>query len=405
MVSKRDAAEFRRAQARVLAMRLAEPRRFLQVVAGPRQAGKTTLVRQALAAWGERARYASADEPTLRARAWIAAQWDTARLAAREAGRRGAVLALDEIQKIPDWSETVKRLWDEDTAERLPLRVVILGSAPLLIQRGLTESLAGRFELVPVGHWTLAEMREAFGFGLDQYLFFGGYPGAAPLITDPARWARYVKDALIETTLSRDVLLLTRVDKPALLRRLFDLGCRYSGQVLSYTKMLGQLQDAGNTTTLAHYLELLAGAGMLTGLQKYAGSAARRRGSSPKLQVLNTALMTATSGLTPEDARGQTDFRGRLVESAVGAHLAGAAAAGECALYYWRDHHREVDFVVETGRGLVAIEVKSGRRRDTLPGLEAFSTEFKPRRTLLVGADGVPIEMFLTRPASHWIRS
>lgn len=402
-MSKQPAPGFTRVQALLLAHRLAEPRRYLQVVAGPRQVGKTTLVLQALAGWGERARYASADEPTLRDRAWLAAEWEAARLAAREAGEVGAVLALDEIQKVPGWSETVKRLWDEDTRFGVPLRVVILGSAPLLVQRGLSESLAGRFERIPVGHWSLGEMREAFGFTVEEYLVFGGYPGAAPLIGDSERWVRYVRDALIETTISRDVLLLTRVDKPALLRRLFELGCRYSGQVLSYTKMLGQLQDAGNTTTLARYLELLAGAGMLTGLQKYAGSAARSRGSSPKLQVLNTALMTAMLGLTPVEVRAQPELWGRIVESAVGAHVAGAAAAGECSLYYWRDRNREVDFVVENGRQLVAIEVKSGRRRDALPGLEAFVAAFKPGRTLLVGGDGLSVEEFLSRPVSHWI--
>ena len=395
--------EYSRPQAAVLASRLTEPRRHIQVVAGPRQAGKTTLVLQALRPWGATARYASADEPTLRDPAWLTAHWDAARLVAHEAGRRGVVLALDEIQKIPNWSDTVKRLWDEDTRRRVPLRVVILGSAPLLVQHGLSESLTGRFELLHVGHWTLSEMRQAFGFGLEQYLYFGGYPGAAPLAAQPERWARYVKDALIETTISRDVLLQSRVDKPALLRQLFDLGCRYSGQVLSYTKMLGQLQDAGNTTTLAHYLSLLAGAGMVSGLQKYAGSAARQRGSSPKLQVLNTALMTATSGLTPEEARATPDFRGRLVESAVGAHLASAAAAGECALYYWRDRNREVDFVVQAGRRLTAIEVKSGRRRDTLPGMDAFADRFKTSRRLLVGADAVSLEEFLSRPVRDWI--
>ncbi|MDR7484567.1 MAG: ATP-binding protein [Armatimonadota bacterium] len=393
---------FIRPQAQVLATRLAEPRRHLQVVAGPRQVGKTTLVLQVLTTWGEYARYASADEPTLRDRAWLVAQWEAARLVARRAGRRGAVLALDEIHKIPGWSETVKGLWDEDTRQRVPLRVVILGSAPLLVQRGLTESLAGRFEVIPLGHWTLVEMREAFGFALDQYLFFGGYPGAAPLAQDPARWARYVKDAFIETTIARDVLLLSRVDKPALLRQLFELGCHFSGQVLSYTKMLGQLQDAGNTTTLAHYLELLSGAGMLTGLQKYAGSVVRRRGSSPKLQVLNTALMTATMGLRFTEARADPETWGRIVESAVGAHLANAAAGGEGELFYWRDRNREVDFVLRRGRRLVAIEVKSGRRRHTLPGLEAFADLFRPARTLIVGADGVPLEEFLARPATHW---
>ncbi len=404
-MSKLSIPTFARPQAAALARRLKEPRRFLHVVAGPRQAGKTTLVRQALDAWGERARFASADEPTLRDRAWIAAQWEAARLLARQAGKSGAVLALDEIHKVPAWSETVKRLWDEDTAGRRPLRVVLLGSAPLLVQRGLTESLAGRFELLFVPHWPFAEMRAAFGFSLEQFLYFGGYPGAVPLAREPARWARYIKDALIETTISRDVLLLSRIDKPALLRQLFELGCRYSGQMLSYTKMLGQLQDAGNTTTLAHYLELLAGAGMLVGLQKYAGSAARQRGSSPKLQVLNTALMTALSGLAPDEARADTEYWGRLTESAVGAHLANAATTGECRLHYWRDQNREVDFVVTAGRRLLAIEVKSGRRRDAAGGLAAFTDRFPPARTLLVGADGIALDAFLERPVTEWLRA
>jgi hypothetical protein len=294
---------FSRPQGQQLARRLREPRRFIQVVAGPRQVGKTTLVRQVSEASGLVRHYASADEPTLRGRDWIEQQWEAARLAARDAPRRGALLVLDEIQKISGWSETVKHLWDADTASGVPVKSVLLGSAPLLIQRGLTESLAGRFEVLHLPHWSYTEMREAFGWNLERYLFHGGYPGAAPLVGDPGRWARYVKDALIETTISRDVLLLTRVDKPALLRRLFELGCAYSGQVLSYQKMLGQLQDAGNTTTLAHYLELLGGAGMVIGLQKFAGAQARQRGSSPKLQVLNTALMNAQAGMTPGEAR------------------------------------------------------------------------------------------------------
>ena len=261
MVSKSKSPSFQRAYAATLATRLGEPRRFLQVLSGPRQAGKTTLVQQVLAKFGQRSLYASADEPALRDTAWLAAQWERARLVAKDSGKRGAVFVLDEAQKIPDWPETVKRLWDEDTRARLALRVVLLGSAPLLVQRGLSESLAGRFEILHLPHWSFAEMRAAFGYSLEQYLFFGGYPGAAALAGDPLRWRRYLLDALVETTIARDVLLLTRVDKPALLRRMFELGCRYSGQVLSYTKMLGQLHDAGNTTTLAHYLELLAGAG------------------------------------------------------------------------------------------------------------------------------------------------
>lgn len=395
---------FERSHADTLTARLTEPRRFLQVVAGARQVGKTTLVGQVLSRLDIPNVFVSADEPTVGDTAWLAAQWERGRLAAAEGGKTGSVLVLDEVQKIPRWSETVKRLWDEDSRARRPLKVVLLGSAPLLMQQGLTESLAGRFEVVHLPHWSYAEMRAAFGFSLEDYLYFGGYPGAAPLIKDPQRWKRYLLDSLIETTIARDVLLMTRVDKPALLRRLFELGCRYSGQVLSYTKMLGQLQDAGNTTTLAHYLELLAGAGMLTGLQKYAGRSVRQRGSSPKLQVLNTALMTAQSGLSPEEARSDREFRGRLVESAVGAHLANAAASGTCELFYWREQNQEVDFVIRAGRSVLGIEVKSGRAPDAFSGLAAFSEAFKPKRTLLVGADGISLDEFLTKPVEHWVQ-
>jgi predicted AAA+ superfamily ATPase len=397
-------AGYRRPQHAELTRRLAEPRRFIQVVAGPRQVGKSTLVGQVLAGARLAHRVTSADEPTLRHAEWIAQQWEAARLVAREAGRRGAVLALDEIQKIPGWSETVKRLWDEDTRARVPLKVVLLGSAPLLVARGLSESLAGRFELLHLPHWPFTEMRAAFGWSVEQFIFYGGYPGAAPLVREPRRWARYVLDSLVETSISRDVLLLTRVDKPALLRRLFELACRYSGQVLSYNKMLGQLQDAGNTTTLAHYLDLLAGAGMVMGLPKYAGDPARSRGSSPKLQVLNTALMTATSGLALSEARRDAEGWGRLLESAVGAHLTNAAASGECTLYYWRDRGAEVDFVVRAGKRLTAIEVKSGRAPHALPGIAAFKAAFNPDRTLLVGGDGIGIEEFLARPVAHWVQ-
>jgi len=397
----RNRKPFQRSAGAILAERLVEPRRFLQVVAGPRQVGKTTLVQQVAEELPMPVRHASADEPMLRGAEWVAQQWEAARLAIE--GPEGAVLVLDEIQKLPGWSETVKRLWDEDTRKKRPLKVVLLGSAPLPIAQGLTESLAGRFELIPLSHWSFGEMRAAFGWSLEEYLFYGGYPGAAPLIGEHTRWARYIADSLIETSIARDVLLLTRVDKPALLRRLFDLACRYSGQVLSYTKMLGQLQDAGNTTTLAHYLELLAGAGMVCGLPKYAGDVARSRASSPKLQVLNTALMTAISGLALPQARADREFWGRLVESAVGAHLANAALRGECALHYWNERNREVDFVAKAGGRLTAIEVKSGRAPLMHAGTAAFVAAFKPQRTLLVGGDGIAPEDFLSQPVTHWL--
>lgn len=400
MSTSRQSSVYVRPQAEVLARRLAEPRRFIQVIAGPRQVGKTTLVQSAVQNIKASVRFVSADEPALRGSEWIAQQWEAARL---EAAHAGAVLILDEVQKVPGWAETVKRLWDEDTRSRRPLRVVLLGSAPLLVAQGLAESLAGRFEVQHVRHWSYSEMRLAFGWSLDQYVFYGGYPGAAPLIGEPPRWTRYVADSLIETSISRDVLLMSRVDKPALLRRLFELACRYSGQVLSYTKMIGQLQDAGNTTTLAHYLQLLDGAGIVTGLPKYAADAARRRASSPKLQVYNTALLTAQSGMTLTETRRDSSLWARWVESAVGAHLANAAATGICEVAYWRERNREVDFVVTRGRNVTAIEVKSGRALGNLRGMAAFTEAFKPERTLLVGGDGIGIEQFLSRPVEHWI--
>lgn len=371
----------------------------MQVLAGPRQTGKTTLARQVLDEADLPSHYATADDPIGRDAPWIEAQWEIGRLRAGEA-RRGGLLVLDEAQKVLGWSEVVKRLWDEDTAAGLPLRVFILGSAPLLVQRGLTESLAGRFELIRVPHWSFAEMREAFGWSLARYLYFGGYPGAAPLAEDEERWRGYILDSLVETTISRDILLLRRVDKPALLRQLFRLGCDYSGQVLSYTKMLGQLQEAGNTTTLAHYLELLSGAGMVTGLQKFSGSRVRQRGSSPKLLVLNSALMTASTGRSYREARRDPEFWGRLVESAVGAHLVNA----HLEVFYWRERNREVDYVTRAGRRVTALEVTSGRRKGSLPGMAAFAEQHRPARKLLVGGQGVPVDEFLATPAERWVR-
>lgn len=380
--------------------RLQEPRRFLQVVAGPRQVGKTTFVRQALsrvdrspAAFPLALHSVSADQPGLRGAAWLAAQWEAARALAASAG--GCVLVLDEVQKLPGWTEEVKRLWDEDTAAGRDVRVVVLGSAPLLIARGLTESMAGRFEMTRLGHWRYTEMREAFDFSVEQFVYFGGYPGAAPLVNDEARWAAYVRDALIETTISKDVLLMTPVQKPALLRRLFDLACRYSGQVLSYQKMMGQLADAGNTTTLAHYLELLEGAGMACGLQKYSGQALRQRASSPKLQVFNTALMGAVAhadGFDFERIRAVPAQWGRLVESAVGAELLArhtTHSGSRPLIHYWLERGKEVDFVLTPGQDLFALEVKSGGQAGNVSGLDAFCANYPAARPLVVGTGGL----------------
>jgi predicted AAA+ superfamily ATPase len=373
----------------------------MQILAGPRQVGKTTIARAAAAASGLPHVYASADGPSPPGTDWIDRQWDKA---VREGVGGCAILVLDEVQKVPRWSEVVKARWDDDTHHGRPIRVVLLGSAPLLVQQGLTESLAGRFELIRVPHWSFPEMREAFGWDLDRYVLFGGYPGAAPLVDDPGRWAAYVRDALVETTLSRDVLLMSRVDKPALLRQLFDLACAYSGQELSYTKMLGQLQDAGNTTTLAHYLSLLGGAGLVAGLQKYAGDTARRRGSSPKLAVLNTALTTSRPGVVHDRLRDDPEAWGRLVESCVGAHLLNTAADAGLNVSWWRDGAAELDFVLHAGTSILGIEVKSVFSAPPR-GLAAFKAHFPTARTLVVGAGSgaIPLDAFLCRPAAEWL--
>ncbi len=420
---------FRRPLFHLLRARLLEPRRFLQVLWGPRQAGKTTLVQQVAAELDLPFHYASADFPGLQNRMWLEQQWEMGRRLAREgppppAGQRaasgrqarpsrdglppwgpggpagsGAVLILDEVQKVQDWSAVVKGLWDEDTRQGLPLRVVVLGSAPVLVQKGLAESLAGRFEVIRVGHWSFQEMQQAFGWGLDTFLYFGGYPGSAWLVEDEARWERYVLDSLVETTLSRDLLLHHRVEKPALLRQLFELARRYSGEVLSYQKMLGQLQDAGNTVTLAHYLHLLGQVWMVKGLEKFSGSEVRRRGSSPKLQVMNMALASAGRGLSFQQVRADPERWGRWVESAVGAHLANLAETRGWRLMYWRDRGREVDYVVDTGSRLTALEVRSGGRPKGFEGLEAFRRAFGPHGVLVVGQGGLTLEEFFVAGA------
>ena len=399
--------------------RLAGPPDWIVAVFGPRQTGKTTAVRQALRQIERPVRYVAVDEPdapTLelppdgysqrtvpvpgaRDERWLVRHWVAAR---REAERsaRGCVLALDEIQKVPRWSDTVKGLWDADRAAACPLHVVILGSSPLLMQSGLRESLAGRFEPIRFTHWSFPEMADAFGLDLPAYLYFGGYPGAAALRHDETRWREYVLRALVEPNIERDLLSMTRVDKPALLKRLFELGAAASGQILSYTKVLGELRDAGNTTTLARYLGLLENAGLLAGLPKYA-SRPHRRGSSPKFNVLNTALMTAGSGYAFDEAKADRTFWGRVVESAVGAHLFNTAAS-DVRLHYWRESPHEVDFVLCRGPRLVAVEVKSGPRRGPLRGLETFAERFRPRRSLLVGEGGVPLPEFLAAPAGAW---
>lgn len=386
---------YKRKQFAILLQRINEKRKFIQFLTGPRQTGKTTLARQILEHIKWPTYYASADDPSMKGKAWIEQHWENARLKSFQEKRK-TLLIFDEIQKIPDWSEAVKKLWDEDTLKSLPIRVVLLGSSPLLLQKGLTESLAGRFEVVYMPHWSFEEMHRAFKWDVETFIYFGGYPGAAEIISQEDRWRQYILDSFVETTISRDVLLMTRVDKPALLRGLFELGCSFSGQILSYQKMLGQLHGAGNTTTLAHYLQLLDAAGLLTGLQKYAANRVRQRASSPKLLVLNTALMSAFGGSNFQDVKNKPEIWGRFVESAIGASLVNKSRKTNIRIYYWRDRNKEVDFVLEQGQQLIAVEVKSTKKKMALPGMEAFANQFPVQKKFLVGSEGIPVEEFLT---------
>lgn len=385
---------FIRAELGLLQSRLAEPRRFMQVLIGPRQVGKTTLVRQLIEESTIPVVYVSADGIGSANTSWIEQQWEAARFRLRSMAAEEGLLVVDEIQKIDNWAEAVKAQWDRDTFNGVPLKVILLGSARLLLQQGLSESLAGRFELVQLTHWTLSEMETAFGFSPDQYAWFGGYPGAAPLIENETRWRDYVLNALVETTLSKDILMMTRVDKPALLRQLFELGCSYSGQILSYTKLLGQLQDAGNTTTLSHYAQLLDSAGLLSSLEKYAVDKARQRSSIPKWQVQNTALFSVFAPQSFRQIRANPAEWGRWVETAVGAHLNRATRLGQLDLFYWRDGNDEVDFVVRRGQQVIGLEVKSGRSQRAT-GMTVFQRKVNPHKVLLVGNSGIPWVDFL----------
>lgn len=415
---------FHRAQVQELRKRFGETPRFITIVAGPRQVGKTTLVRSALAdvahqfiavdqyeelatrAFGSYGETSADATSEIRDAAWLIRNWQLARDQRKQVNAdnpgRAFALVFDEIQKIPRWSEIVKGLWDADRAAGLDMHVVLLGSSPLLMQKGLTESLTGRYELIPVTHWSFQEMHEAFDFTLNEYFFFGGYPGSAPLIRDEGRWRNYVLASLVQPSIDTDILQMVRVDKPALLKQLFTLGSSYSGQILALSKVKGQLDGAGNETTLAGYLDLLGNAGLLMGLHKYHRGVARQRASPPKFNVLNTALMSSATPYTFTEAQADRSFWGRLVESSVGAHLCNTATTAE-KIYYWRESPYEVDFVISDATRVTAIEVKSGANHGKLNGLDAFAQQHRDCRRLLVGAGGVELTEFLSYPLAHWL--
>ena len=383
---------YRRAISTTLEARLKEPRHFMQVVLGPRQTGKTTAARQALQSCAIPAVVHDAGAPSAFPLQQISVAWQQARHLAIQEG--AAALFIDEVQKIDGWADAVKALWDEDSWNETPLHVVLSGSSSILLRHGMSDSLKGRFEVLRCVQWSLPEMSEAFGFSFEDYLVHGGYPGAAVLANQHERWLQYMSDSIVEATISQDILQLEAIKKPALLKRLFQMGAYYSGQEFSYRKILGQLDDKGNTDTLAHYLDLLAGAGMLAGLQKHYGKEYQARRSSPRFMVYDTALMSTVWGDQSKQLAIDADLRGRLVESAVGACLLNRSATQGFTVRWWRDGDYEVDFVVQKGSEVVGIEVKSGRVKG-LDGLAAFASRFPQARLLVLGEGANSVEGFL----------
>ncbi len=386
---------YKRSQFSELISRLNESRKMIQVISGPRQVGKSTLVKQVLQETDIPYTMVSADNVERNNTAWIGSSWNSARARMKLGKHDEYLLVIDEVHKIDNWSEAVKQEWDADSFNDVNLKVILLGSSRLLLKDGLTESLAGRYELIRMPHWSYPEMRDAFGIDLDAYIFYGGYPGGATLINNPRRWKRYIKDSIIAPAIEKDVLMTKVVYKPELMKRLFELGCTYSGKEMSLNKILGQLQDAGNVTTLANYLTTLDESRLLCGMQKYANDYARKYNPVPKFAVYNNALLSALTTTSFEKAYTTPDLWGRWVESAVGTHVLNMADLYDFKVYYWRQNSDEIDFILLSDEKCVAIEVKSGRRT-TNNGLPLFTEKFHPIHSFVVGSGGIPLDEFLS---------
>lgn len=372
--------------------RLSDTKGLIQVITGPRQIGKTTLIQQLFRSEHWLGIYHLVDGTEKNSPALIESMYNEALLKQKES-KIPVILAIDEIQKVPHWSETIKRLYDrEKFYSKVRPQLILLESSHWLMQRGLSESLAGRFEQWNLSHWTYNEMHDAFGITPEEYVYFGSYPGAIVFREDEQRWSSYVRQSLIETVITKDVLLMERIDKPAVLRRVFELGSTYSGQILSYTKLLGQLQDAKNTTTVAHYLELLQRAGLLEGLQKFSIDAARKKNSSPKWQVMNNALLSVTLGKSYDQVRTDPKLWGKFVESAVGSHLI-SYRGDDMEIFYWNESNAEVDFVLKWNNLLIGLEVKSSHNKVT--GLQKFSRQFNPHKIYQLDDRGLSWQEFI----------
>lgn len=388
---------FERKHLGILKSRMDEPRRRIQIVLGPRQVGKSTMVRQFSNHTNVPYDYFAADGVSRFDNSWIANRWQESRLKMDLHSEKERILIVDEIQKIGNWSEQVKKEWDEDTLSGRNLKVILLGSSRVLLQKGLEESLHGRFETLKMGYWDWLEMKDAFGFSIDQFIYFGGFPGLASDIKDEDRWRGLMEDSIISPILARDILEIDEIRNPALLRQVFETACIESSRELSMTKMQGTM-NSGTVPTIKTYLDILNKTMTVCPMQKYSPSEIKEKQSVPKMQVYNSGFRNRYGLFTFKEARSNPMEWGRQVESAVGAHLANRSVLDNFELLYWRNEKKqECDYVLKKGQALVAIEVKSSRA-DNISGFEKFKELYSDRisSSLIVGQEGLPLEDFFS---------
>lgn len=386
---------YQRRHLNILKSRMAEPRRRMQIVMGPRQVGKSTLVGQFTEEISVPFDFFAAGGVNRFDSSWIPNKWQQVRMRMDIHSEQEHILIIDEVQKIRGWSEQVKKEWDEDSRSHRNLKVILLGSSRLLLQKGLEESLEGRFETIKMGYWDWQEMHEAFGFSMDEYVYFGGFPGLAPDIQDEDRWRNLMEDSIISPILTRDILEIEEIRNPALLRQVFELASIESAKELSLTKMQGTM-NSGTVPTIKNYLDILNKSMIVQPLQNYSPSRVKEKQSVPKMQVFNNAFRNRFGTFSFDEARVDPAEWGHLVESAVGAHLANRAMTDDYELFYWRNERRqECDYVLRKGQALVAIEVKSGSVDKTV-GFEKFKEQFADNVTaaFIVGPHALPLDDF-----------
>lgn len=351
----------------ILPKRFESKQPLLQVILGPRQVGKTTTVLKLInEQYAERGMYVSADQVFNADAQWLRTCWLEA-----QAGKK--ILFIDEIQKSHNWAEAIKALYDESKRIKKLFPCVLLGSSSLEIQKGLTESLTGRFQLIRAHHWNYQESKKGYDLSFEKYLSYGGYPGSYQFI-DSADWADYVKNSIISTAVEKDILQFRSVKNPALFKQAFDILVSYPAQEISYNKLLGQLQDRGNVELIKYYISLFEGAFLIKTLEKYSPKTIKRKSSSPKILPLAPCMPSLQWGGEHTSAE-----KGRIFELIVGCQL---VRTGE-ELFYWREGNAEVDFVLKQGKNVWAIEVKSGRKKSD-KGLQQFKKNFPSARTAMI---------------------